>query len=290
MATTTAKILSGKEAALSYREVIRRRFEQRKKQNQAPLSLAAIQIGEPSADVSLYSKILHKELSQYGVSYLWKPFSADPAKQNETMAGISKLYADEPITGVMIFSPIPPPIETNILLNLPVSKDIEGRTYLKGPFGVFSPTANAVLHLLKSLGLSGDLVIKGKHAVMVGHSDLVGKATALNLLEEGATVTICHKDTVNLEKHVREADILVVAIGKRDIVKVAWMKETATVIDVGENVVGGRVVGDIDFDAALKKVAYISPVPGGVGPLTTSMVIHNLLTLSDLKHFFHSKA
>ena len=125
--------------------------------------------------------------------------------------------------------------------------------------------------------------LSGKSAVVVGHSDLVGKSIALSLLDENATVTVCHKATQasDLVRHIQEADIVVTAAGKPDLIKGAWIKKGAVVIDVGENVVGGKIVGDVEFEAAFQNASAITPVPGGVGPLTSLMLVMNLVKLFE---------
>ena len=284
MATQISKILSGKPAAELRKKEIEAKKERLAARSKKPvaLSLATVRVGD-SPDTQLYSKSLDRVLEQYGVRHIEKICRTEA----ELLREIRPLYADKELTGILIFSPIPESINAkNVFLNLPLHKDVEGRTFIKrNPFGVFSPTAKAVMTLLWYLQKSLDpgYSVKGKHAVMVGHSDLVGKPTAMLLSDEGATVTVCHKDTQNIQKYISEADILVVAIGKPGVVQSSWIKSGAVVIDVGENVVNGRVVGDIDFESALKSASYISPVPGGVGPLTNLMVVENLLTLYEFK-------
>lgn len=284
MATQTSKILSGKTAAEERKKFIARRLEGLRAKYGAKLrlSLATVQIVD-SPDTQLYSKSLRRILDQYGIRHA-EVICRNKAELNRD---VIPLFADPDLTGVLIFSPIPPSIDAKqIFLNLPLLKDVEGRTFIKrNPFGVFSPTAKAVMSLLAHLKETDPkFSVKGKHAVMVGHSDLVGKPTAMMLSDEGATVTVCHKDTRNIEKYVAEADILVVAIGKPGAVKASWIKPGAVVVDVGENWVDGKVTGDIDFEEAMKRASYVSPVPGGVGPLTNLMVVENLLTLFEFKH------
>jgi methylenetetrahydrofolate dehydrogenase (NADP+)/methenyltetrahydrofolate cyclohydrolase len=281
------KILSGKAAVEDCEEYIHRKIANLKahQSGSLSLSLATVQLGA-SEDVRLYSKSLGKVLARYGVRHIEKEFSAERTEQAKLQAELFRLYSDNTVTGVIIFSPIPSSVDAEaIFLNMPLDKDIEGRTFIKrNPFGVFSPTAKAVMALLRHLKkMDPNFSISGKHAVMVGHSDLVGKPTAVHLSDAGATVTVCHKDTLNLPAHIAEADILVVAIGKPRFIEGSWVKKGAIVLDVGENVVNGRLVGDVDFEAVRERASFISPVPGGVGPLTSLMVIDNLLTLYQYK-------
>ena len=281
METANPKILSGKEFAQHRKKLIQDRIDKlTAKFGHVPkMSLATIQVVD-SPDTQLYSKSLKKILDQYGIEHI----EIVCRSTDELEKKANSLFTDKNLTGVMLFSPIPPSINPkNVFLNMPLRKDVEGRTFIKrNPFGVFSPTAKAAMALLESIKhLDPKFTIKGKHAVMVGHSDLVGKPTAILLSDDGATVTVCHQYTQNLNKYVADADILIVAIGRPGVVKAEWVKDGAVVIDVGENMVDGKIVGDIDFEATLKRASYISPVPGGVGPLTNLMVIENLLTLYE---------
>ena len=286
MAPPTSKILNGKPVALVYETELKRKLEQLQgaKPSGAPLALLTVQAGM-SPDMQLYTKSLGKVLARFGIRHVEKICRSNEEIQRDLIP----LFKDPSITGIMVFSPLPDSIDANLIfLNLPRKKDVEGRTFIKGnPFGVLSPTSKAVMALLNALQKenASHFRIKGKHAVMVGHSDLVGKPTAVLLLDEGATVTVCHKDTLNLQKHVSEADILIVAIGKPGVIRPQWVKKGAVVLDVGENVVNGKIVGDVDLEAVLDKVSYISPVPGGVGPLTNLMVIENLITLNEYNEY-----
>lgn len=281
--------LDGKSTALYHDEKIRKAIRAWEEQhNSAPqMTLATVQFGD-APDVMLYSKALGRTLAKYGVRHLEKQFSSRHGDAPKALADLSELYQDPSITGVLVYSPIPPAIgPEKVFLNMPLEKDVEGRTFLKrNPFGVFSPTAKAVMALLSHLERieRGKFSPKEKNAVMIGHSDLVGKPSAILLSDAGATVTICHQYTPNLPERVAEADILVVAIGKPRYIQGSWIKKGAVVVDVGENWVDGRAVGDVDFESALQRASYVSPVPGGVGPLTNLMVIENLLTLHAFKH------
>lgn len=284
MEIRSLKILSGRSSAEYHEGLIRRKIDELQKKQGKPLalSLATVQVGD-SAAAGVFAAHLGKRFSKFGIHHIDKRFSAD---QKKLEVELDNLYKDPSVSGIIVFQPIPAAVNAEkIFLSMPLDKDIEGRTFLKrNPFGVFSPTGKAVLALLKHLERTDSkFKISGKHAVMVGHSDLVGKPTAALLLDAGATVTVCHKDTQNLQKHIADADILVVAIGKPRFIQGAWIKPGVVVIDVGENVVNGQVVGDVDFEAAAERASYISPVPGGVGPLTTLMVIENLLTLHDYR-------
>jgi len=288
VAEESLKILSGNSTVDYHEKLIRDKIAGfTKKQGRASaLSLLTIQVGA-SADIQLYSKYLGRILAKYKIGHQEKVIRDDAGDVEKFIKELrSSSFKENSITGVLVFSPLPSWVGEKIFSELPLDKDVEGRTFLKrNPFGVFSPTAKAVMALLKHLerDSNGKFSITGKHAVMVGHSDLVGKPTAMLLSDSGATVTVCHKETPTLKKFVSDAEILVVAIGKPGVVQASWIKPGAVVVDVGETLVNGKVVGDVDYKAILKKVSYVSPVPGGVGPITPLMVIENLLTLYEYR-------
>ena len=271
-----AHIAKGAEIAENYLEAASRAIRQLRN-SAVRLTLATIQVGQ-TKDMELYSNYLSKLLKRLDIQWMPHVFPQDE-RENNIVLKIIGLNANPKITGIMVFSPLPATINpTNILNNIHILKDVEGRTFLKSHFGVFSPTANAVLTLLESHTRE----FAGKEAVVIGHSDLVGKPTAVLLMDKMATVMVCHAKTRNLQSHIKKADIVVAAAGKPNLIKGAWIKKGAVVIDVGENVVNGKIVGDVEFETAKKRASYISPVPGGVGPVTNVMLIKNLLTLQHL--------
>lgn len=275
---TIAKLIEGRPLAARYLELAARQIAQTKKTGGGCLSLATVQVGH-AKDAVLYSDHLGRLLKKMGIA--WRP-NVFPENESErtVIQKIRELNNDAEITGILVFSPLPAHFNAvKILNNLHVLKDVEGRLFLKSHFGVVSPTANAVLTLIESKTRT----LAGQEAVVVGHSDLVGKPTAVLLTDKMATVTVCHAKTRNLEAHVSKADILVAAVGKPEVIKGRWIKKGAIVIDVGENVVNGRLVGDVEFETAKKHASYISPVPGGVGPVTNVMLIKNLLALQKMK-------
>ncbi|MDP3765907.1 MAG: bifunctional methylenetetrahydrofolate dehydrogenase/methenyltetrahydrofolate cyclohydrolase, partial [Nanoarchaeota archaeon] len=181
--------------------------------------------------------------------------------------------------------PLPKHIDENLIVNsiLP-HKDVDGFTpvnlgnLVNDDNRLLPATARACLELIKSTGEK----IEGKNAVIVGRSNIVGKPTALLLLQENATVTICHSKTKNLAEHTKNADILVVAVGKAKLIKKDMVKKGAVVIDVGINRVVGGIVGDVDFENVKEIAGYITPVPGGVGPMTIAMLLENTLKAMDI--------
>ncbi len=193
------------------------------------------------------------------------------------------------VHGVFVHQPMPPQIDAQrISALIDPRKDVEGihpqnmarRFFAKARIG--SCTALAVMRLIEETGVN----LEGKEAVVIGHSEIVGRPVSMLLLDKLATTTICHAGTAKarrLEVHVQRAEILVVAVGQPQLIKGSWIKEGAIVIDVGINVIGGRVVGDVEFDAAKARAAYITPVPGGVGPVTVMMVMKNTVEAFKLQ-------
>ena len=191
--------------------------------------------------------------------------------------------------GIFVHQPMPPQIDAQrVSAAIDPRKDIEGihpqnsarRFFAKARIG--SCTALAVMELIESTGVE----LAGKEAVIVGHSEIVGRPVSMLLLDKLATTTLCHVGTDQagrLEDHVRRAEVLVVAVGRPQFIKGTWIKPGAIVIDVGINVVGGRVVGDVEFEAAKQRAAFITPVPGGVGPVTVMMVMKNTIEAFKLQ-------
>lgn len=273
----TSVILNGKDIAEKILSEAAAKITLLKKTG-ASLTLATVQVGN-AKDSLLYSQALDKLLKKVGIGHL-PSVSPQNISEADLCEKILALNEDPNVTGIMVFAPLPPSIDASTVLNaVDQLKDVEGRTFMKSHFGVFSPTANAVMTLLKESGVD----LAGKEAVVIGQSDLVGKPVAILLLDAMATVTVCHAKTVGLKQKVAAADILVAAAGKAELVKGEWIKPGAVVIDVGENFVNGKLVGDVEFDEAKKRASYLSPVPGGVGPLTNVMLIQNLLRLHSLK-------
>jgi methylenetetrahydrofolate dehydrogenase (NADP+) / methenyltetrahydrofolate cyclohydrolase len=198
---------------------------------------------------------------------------------------ISRLNDDDSVTGIIIHTPVPKNIDIEILISqIAPQKDAEGLNpsnigrlaYEK--WTVAPCTASACMALIDSSGVK----LNGKEAVIVGHSAIVGKPLSMMLLSRLATTTVCHIGTYErglLEEHVKKAEVLIVAVGKSRLIKGNWIKKGAIVIDVGINKNGDEITGDVDYDAASKRAAYITPVPGGVGPVTTVMLMKNLVEL-----------
>ena len=216
------------------------------------------------------------------------------ASQQEVEAIITKWNTSSIVHGIFVHQPVPPQIDAQrISALIDPAKDVEGihpqnsarRFFAKARIG--SCTALAVMELIdEALRLSGES-LEGKEAVVVGHSEIVGRPVSMLLLDRLATTTVCHIGTDragHLEEHVRRADVLVVAVGKPNVIKGEWIKPGAlAVIDVGINVVDRKVVGDVEFETAKQRARYVSPVPGGVGPVTVMMVMKNTLEAFKLQ-------
>jgi len=199
--------------------------------------------------------------------------------QAELLGLIQQLNRDPEIHGVLVQLPLPPQIDEIAITNsISSSKDVDGfhafnvgRLALR-QHGLRPCTPRGIMALLHYYGIDA----KGHHCVIVGASNIVGRPMGLEMLIQGATVTTCHRFTRNLEHFVRQADILIVAVGRRDIVDAGWVREGAVVIDVGINrLENGKLVGDIDFEAAAQRASWITPVPGGVGPMTRATLMLN---------------
>jgi len=211
------------------------------------------------------------------------------ASQETVERCIEEWNRDGRVHGIFVHQPLPPQVDPQrVSASIDPRKDVEGihpqnsarRFFAKARIG--SCTALAVMELIESTGVE----LEGKEAVVIGHSEIVGRPVSMLLLDKLATTTICHVGTDKagrLEDHVRRAEILVVAVGRPQCIKGAWIKPGAIVIDVGINVVDGHVVGDVEFEEASRRAAFISPVPGGVGPVTVMMVMKNTVEAFKLQ-------
>ncbi|MFH0826438.1 MAG: bifunctional 5,10-methylenetetrahydrofolate dehydrogenase/5,10-methenyltetrahydrofolate cyclohydrolase [Candidatus Omnitrophota bacterium] len=270
-----AKLLEGKPLADQIKEKM--------KEEVAGLSnkpvLASIMVGE-NAGAASYVRSQAKAAENLGIVYQLHTLSADTAEET-LIEFIQKLNSDKSIHGIIVQMPLPVSIDYKKISQfiLP-EKDIEGMhpanmgKIVFGKAGLLPCTPQAVMELLNVSGVD----LYGKEVVIVGHSEIVGKPLALLLLEKLATVTVCHIGTSQagkLEEHVRKAEVLVVAVGKAGLIRGEWIKEGAVVIDVGINRVGDKIVGDVEFEGAQMRASWITPVPGGVGPLTVIMLMRN---------------
>ncbi len=241
-------------------------------------TLAVIQIGNDEAS-NIYIKTKAKACENVGINFIHIKFEEDALEQ-EIINKIIELNNDNYVNGILIQLPIPKTFDTYRLLNLiNKNKDVDGLTDInmgmlfKNYNNLVPCTPLGIMNLLKEYNID----IEGKHAVVVGKSNLVGKPLAMLLLQNGATVTICHSKTKNLSNFTKQADILISAVGKKDLITKDMVKENSIVIDVGMNRVDGKLYGDVDFNNIKDIASYITPVPGGVGPMTVAMLLSNVL-------------
>ena len=273
-----AKIISGTELSKQIKANLADKITHYIEQGKRAPGLAVILVG---ADPASQIYVGNKRKSCEEISILSKSYDLpETTTQNELLAIIDELNADKNIDGILVQLPLPKQINAEAIIErIDPKKDVDGfHPYNVGRLCQRIPTLRActpygVMKLLETTGID----LHGKHAVIVGASNIVGRPMSLELLLAGATVTVTHRFTKDLENHVRQADILVVAVGKPNLISGDWIKESAVVIDVGINRVDGKLVGDVEFDKAAEKAAYITPVPGGVGPMTVAMLMSNTL-------------
>ncbi len=267
-------LLDGRKVALSLLQEVQ---EGMKTLPKIP-TLAIVRCGDEPASVQ-YTTMKQQKAEEIGMSSRIYAFS-DTVSQKELISGIHAL--NRSADGILVQLPLPPHLDEQEVLNsIHPTKDVDGLTTtnaarLMGGDELYAPaTAKAVIHIMEHYSLP----FRGKHAVIVGRSNILGKPLALMMLNRDATVTICHSHTQHLAEHTLQADILVVAIGKEHYVTPEMVKEGAVVIDVGITVREGKTLGDVHPDI-LRKASYLSPVPGGIGPVTIASVLHTLLEVA----------
>ena len=279
----TAKIIDGKAAAIAIRERVAERVPEFERRTGRAPGLATLLVGEDPAS-AVYVRSKRKATAEAGMVSFHHQLP-DTLSQAELLDLIGALNADERVDGILVQLPLPKQIEAvQVIAAIDPAKDVDGYhavnagRLLVGLDAIVSCTPLGCLHLLKSeLGS-----LEGKSAVVIGRSNTVGKPMALLLLGENATVTIAHSRTHSLPEVVRGADIVVAAVGRAEMVRGSWIKPGATIIDVGINRLStdddkGRLVGDVAFDEAVEVAGAITPVPGGVGPMTIAMLMRNTL-------------
>ena len=276
-----AKILDGKVMSESLRKEIAERVEKLKERGVTP-GLAVILVGnDPASEIYVRNK--GNGCAETGMYSRTLQMPAETT-QEELENAIEQLNADPVIHGILVQLPLPKHLDEQAALKkiLP-EKDVDGfhlinaGHMLTGTEGVVACTPRGALYMIKQTGLD----LNGKEAVVIGRSNIVGKPMAMLLLRENCTVTICHSRTKNLAEHTRRADILVAAVGKAGFVTADMVKPGAVVIDVGINRVDGKVRGDVDFDAVKETAGWITPVPGGVGKMTITMLLANTVEAAE---------
>jgi methylenetetrahydrofolate dehydrogenase (NADP+)/methenyltetrahydrofolate cyclohydrolase len=280
----TANIIDGKAIAEKIRSEIKDQVANVINQgNQVP-GLAVVQVGQDPAS-SVYVRNKRMACKEVGMNSFEYDLDED-VTQNELLSLVDELNANSEVTGILIQLPLPEHInETMVIEAIDPKKDVDGfHPYTIGRLMQRIPllrpcTAIGVITMLEEIGV--DPI--GQHVVIVGASNLVGRPLNLEFLLKGATTTVCHKYTKNLEDHVKQADILAVAVGKANFIPGGWIKEGAIVFDIGINRnEAGKLTGDVDFESAKERASWISPVPGGVGPMTVAMLIKNTLLAREL--------
>lgn len=283
----SARILEGKTFSAQIKEEAKIEVEKLQKEYGVTPSLAVVIVGENPAS-KVYVKNKHKTCEELGIKSIVLEMSESTTK-DELIAKIDELNADKSVNGILVQLPLPDAIkscEEEVLNRIDPLKDVDGfHPYNVGKLVTGSPTLVPCTPAgcLKMLDLAG-IEIEGKRAVIVGRSNIVGKPMLHLLMSRNATVTVCHSRTKNLSEVTREADILVAAIGKPKFITAEMIKSNAVVIDVGINrIAPKKLVGDVDFDGAVEVASAITPVPGGVGLLTVSMLMQNVIKATKLQ-------
>ncbi len=276
------QIIDGRAVSAQLKSQFKQKIQDLKKTGREP-GLAVIIVGDDAASkVYVANKI--KDCEEIGMKSIHLRLAVDTTKE-ELVAAINELNADETIDGMIVQLPLPKHLNENEILSyIDPKKDVDGLSaWQMGRLALGIPelqpcTPSGVMELLKAYNIS----VAGKNAVVIGRSNIVGKPMALMLLRENATVTVCHSKTKDLTKIAAAADILVVAIGRAKFVTADMVKDGAVVIDVGMNRADGYLCGDVDFEAVKDKCSFITPVPGGVGLLTRTMLLANTIKAYEL--------
>ncbi|MCG3085718.1 bifunctional methylenetetrahydrofolate dehydrogenase/methenyltetrahydrofolate cyclohydrolase FolD [Anoxybacillus sp. LAT_35] len=280
-----AQIINGFELAKEKRAQLAKEVEQLKREGIEP-ALAVILVGDHPASQS-YVKAKQKACEEIGIRSVLLTFPND-ISESFLLEQIARLNKDRSIHGILVQLPLPPQInELHVIEAIAPEKDVDGfhplnvGRMMTGQQTFLPCTPYGILYMVQSLQVD----ITGKHVVVVGRSNIVGKPVGQLFLREHATVTYCHSRTNDLEAITRQADILIVAVGKPKLITSSYVKEGAIVIDVGVNrLENGKLCGDVDFDDVKQVASYITPVPKGVGPMTITMLLHNTVQAAREQH------
>ncbi len=272
------EIINGKELAQNIRTDLKSEVEKLKRKGINP-KLAVIMVGDDKAS-KVYVKNKSKACEEIGIEYEEFLLNSDTT-MDKLLELIYKLNADNKIHGILLQSPLPKHLDINMAFKeIATQKDVDGFNPINvGKLSLnqdcfVSCTPYGIIRMLEAYNIP----MEGAHAVIIGRSNIVGKPLIQCLLNKNATVTICHSKTRNIEQTTKMADILVAAVGKPNFVSADMVKDGAVVIDVGINrMEDGKLVGDVNFEDVSKKASYITPVPGGVGPMTVAMLMHNVV-------------
>lgn len=289
----TAKLIDGKAIAAQVRAEAGAEVEKMVAAGHQNPGLATVLVGENPAS-QVYVRMKHKACQQAGIESFGHTLPMT-ASQEEVESLVKELNADPKVSGILVQLPLPSGLDEERVLNaISLEKDVDGfhpvnigRLAQKGRESLFVPcTPDGVIHLIDAIGYS----MKGANAVVLGRSNIVGMPVALLLVKRDATVTICHSRSKDLPAICREADILIAAVGRPEMVRGDWIKPGAVVIDVGVNRVddpesekGYKLVGDVAFDEAKEVAGWLTPVPGGVGPMTIAMLMRNTVRAAQIQ-------
>ena len=272
-------LLDGKKTS----ETIKEKLKDKISSLDTKLKLAVILVGGNPSSV-IYVNMKKKRCLETGIDSEIIEMKEN-SSENEIIEAIKKLNNDKEVTGILVQLPLPKNINTRkVLDSVSAEKDVDGlNSYhlmkiLLGEEKIVPCTPKGIVRLLEEY----DITLEGKNVCVVGFSDVVGKPLATMCINRGATVTVCHTRTKNLKEHTKAADILMVATGVPKIITEDMVKDGAVVIDIGISKVDGKIVGDVDFENVKDKCSYITPVPGGVGPMTIVSLIENMLELKNI--------
>lgn len=278
-----ARIIDGKLVAAEFKLEVKEHVERLKTQHSVIPGLAVILVGDDPAS-SVYVRNKQKACDEVGIHSRTFSFSAD-VEQKELEILINELNKNPQYNGILIQMPLPKPLDARALINLiDPDKDVDGLVpsnigkLVIGEQALYPCTPLGIMALLQKYSIP----VSGAHAVIVGRSNLVGRPLSLMMLSANATVTVCHTKTKDLAEIVKHADILVAAAGRRGLIKGEWIKHGAVVIDVGTNrTESGKLTGDVEFEHAERRASFITPVPGGVGPMTIAMLLKNTVIATE---------
>jgi methylenetetrahydrofolate dehydrogenase (NADP+) / methenyltetrahydrofolate cyclohydrolase len=278
----TAKLIDGNALARQIRAEVSGRTEALKARGIQP-ALSVILVGEDPAS-QVYTRHKVNDSTETGLAATLERYPADMSEA-QLLARIEALNADPDVHGILVQLPLPKHMDTNkVIETISPAKDVDGfhvasaGALMIGQPGFWPCTPYGCMKMLESIGCE----LRGKHAVVIGRSNIVGKPMALMLLQKNATVTVCHSATKDLKAHTLQADVIVAAVGKRNVLTADMVKPGAVVIDVGMNRDDhGKLCGDVDFAGVREVASWITPVPGGVGPMTRAMLLVNTLTAAE---------
>lgn len=281
----SAILMDGKALSHKVLQNLKQQCEQRAAQGKRAASLAVVLIGEDPAS-QIYVRNKERACLKVGIRSVSYRLDSHLSEQ-ELLDLIKELNHDRNIDGILVQLPLPSHIDSHKVLEaIDPAKDVDGfHPYNIGRLALRRPnlrpcTPKGVMLLLQEYGIE----VKGQHAVIVGQSNIVGRPMALELLQARATITVCHSATWNLPDILKTADIVIAALGRAHFIQADWLKRQAVVVDVGINRLDhGQLVGDVDFSAAVDKVSYITPVPGGVGPMTIACLLDNTLLAANTR-------